>query len=162
MVAIQSARSSSTTLNSYGAYPKQRSQFFSSIASAPRTPAAPEILDATHVMSSSEKSRSTVSGISLYYSKAVHVGFSTEGTRMSGCFSRRKPATGRPIFMQKYPRRRHPLPHGPWPDRPPAADFLTERCFGSCAPGVPHPLLCPSLGQCIPHQACVDTPLPEV
>ena len=94
-VAIQLASLATMTLNSYDEHPKQRSQFISPIFSAPSAPAAPERFDATHVTSSSVKSRGTVSGTSPYFSKAAHVGFYTGGTHMSGCFSRRTSATGR-------------------------------------------------------------------
>ena len=75
------------TLNSSDVHPKQRSHFLRSIASAPIAVAASESLDATHVTLSSEKSRGAVYGTSFYSSKDVHVGFSTGGIRMSGCFS---------------------------------------------------------------------------
>ena len=52
---------------------------WSSVASAPSAPAPPESFDATHVTSSSVKSRGTVLGTSPYFSKAVHTGFSTGG-----------------------------------------------------------------------------------
>ena len=51
------------------------SQFLSSIALTPSAPAAPEILDATHMTSSSEKSRETIYGTSVYSSKALTWGF---------------------------------------------------------------------------------------
>ena len=44
-----------------------------SIASTPIAPAAPERLDATHVTSSSDKSRGTVSGTSSYSSKTAQM-----------------------------------------------------------------------------------------
>ena len=61
-LAIQSARLATMTLGSSYAHPKQRSQFLSYIASAPSAPAAPESFDATHMTSSSVKSRVTVLG----------------------------------------------------------------------------------------------------
>ena len=109
-LAIQSANLATTTLNSSGEHPKRRSQLCSSIASAPSTSAAPGSFDATHVTSSSVKSRGTVSGTSSCSSKAEHVEFSMGATRMSGCFSRRTSATGRPVFVHWSSRRRHPPP----------------------------------------------------
>ena len=109
-VDIQSASLEMTTLNSSDAHPKRRSQFLSSVASAPSAPAAPESFDTTHITSSSVKSRGAVSRISSYYSKADHMGFSTGWTRVSGCFSRRTSATGRPVFVHWSSGRRHPPP----------------------------------------------------
>ena len=109
-LAIQSASLATTTLNSSDAHPKLRSQLRSSIASAPSAPAAPEIFDATHIMSPSVKSRGTVLGTSSYSSKAVHAGFSTGGTCMSGCLSQRTSATGHPVFVHWSSGRRHPPP----------------------------------------------------
>ena len=143
--STQSSVSATTTLNSSDAHSKRRSQFLSSTASAPSAPAVPESLDATHMTLYSEKSRGTVSRNSLYYSKAMHVGFSTGGTRMSGCLSRRTSTTGCPVFVQTPPRRRPPFPTlCRFPSGPPAADFQTARCCGSCATGdtpSPHRLL---------------------
>ena len=98
------------TLNSYDEHPKQRSQFLSSIASDLSAPAAPESLDATHMTSSSKNSRGTVYSTSSYSSKAVHVGFSTGGTHISGCFFWRTSTTGCPVFVQMSPGRRTPPP----------------------------------------------------
>ena len=78
-MATHSDSLATTTLNSSDAHPKRRRQLRSSIASAPSTPAAPEIFDATHVTSYSVKLRGTVSGTSPYFSKAAHAGFSTSG-----------------------------------------------------------------------------------
>ena len=109
-LSIQAASMSTTTLNYSDAHPKRRSQFSSSIASAPSRCAATESFDATHVTSSSVKSRGTVSGTSLYFSKSAHVGFYTGGTRMSGCFSWRTSATGCPVLVHWSSGRRHPTP----------------------------------------------------
>ena len=67
------------TLSSSDAHQNQRIQFLSSISSATSAPVAPENLYATHVMSSSVKSRGAISGTSLYSLKAVHGGFSVGG-----------------------------------------------------------------------------------
>ena len=78
-MAIQSSSLATITLSSSDAHLKRRSQFLSSIASAPSAPDAPESFDATHVTSSSVKSRDTVLGTSPYSLKAAHLGFSTGG-----------------------------------------------------------------------------------
>ena len=98
-LSIQSSNLAATTLSSSDAHPKQRSQFLSSIASAPSTPAAPESFHMTHVTSSSAKLRGTVSGTSPYSSKAAQAGFSMRDTHMSRCFFQRTSATGRPVFV---------------------------------------------------------------
>ena len=119
-------------MNSSDTHHKQRSQFLSSINSSPSAPAAPESLDATHVMLYSKKSRVIVSGTYLYSLMAAHVGFSTGGTHMSGCFSWRASTTGIPVFLQMSPRIRHPpLPLYWWPEGPPVTAFLTAWCCGS-------------------------------
>ena len=144
-LSVQSTRSATITLSSSDTNLKRRSQFLSSIASAPRSSAAPESLDATHVTSSYKKSRSTISDTSSYSSKAAHVGFYTGGTRMSGCFSRRKSATGHPVFCADDPREKTPPPPPPlicrWPNGTPVADFSTSQFCGRCAPGDNLPLL---------------------
>ena len=61
----------------------------------------------------SKKSRGTVSGTSSYYSKAAHVGLSTRGARMPGCFSWRTSVTGQTVFVQTSPGRRYPPPSRP-------------------------------------------------
>ena len=111
-LAIQFSRLVMTTLNSSVALPKRRSQFLISIASAPSAPAAPEILDATHVTSSYNNSRVTIFGTSSYSSTATHRGLSTGGTRMSGCFSQSTSATGSLVFVETSPGR-IPPPHPP-------------------------------------------------
>ena len=78
-LAIQSDRLATTNLKSSDAHQEQRGQLRSSIASSPSAPAATESFDATHVTSSSVKSRGTVSGTYPYFSKAAHMGFSTGG-----------------------------------------------------------------------------------
>ena len=88
------------TLNSSEAHPKQMIQLISSIASAPSAPAALESFDATHVMSSSMKSRGAVSGTYSYSLKTAHMGFSAWGNHVSGCFSRITSANGRPVLMR--------------------------------------------------------------
>ena len=93
-LVIQSASLATKTLISSGAHPKRRSQFIILIASAPSAPAALESIDTNHVTSSSVKLMCTVSGTLLYYLEAAHVVFSTGGTHMSGCFSRRTSASG--------------------------------------------------------------------
>ena len=135
---------STTTLKSYDSHPKQRSQFLSPIDSDLSAPAAPESLYASHMMSSFNKYRVTVSGTSLYSKKAAHMGFSKGGTHMSGCFSKTISATGRLVFIQISPRRRDPPlpPHGWWLDVPPDPDFLTARYCGSCVQDNTNPLLC--------------------
>ena len=59
-LAIQSTSLEMTTFSSSDAHLKKRSQFISSIASAPSAPAALESLDVTYVMSSSVNLRGTV------------------------------------------------------------------------------------------------------
>ena len=78
-MAIQLSILAATTLNSSDEHPKIRSQFHNSISSAPSALAVLEILDATHVTSSSVKLRSTVLGTYLYSLKALHVQFSKGG-----------------------------------------------------------------------------------
>ena len=82
-LSTQSARVATTTLSFSDAHLKRRGQFRSSIASVTSVPAVLESFDATNVTLSFMKYRGTVSGTSSYSSKDAHVGFSTEGTRMS-------------------------------------------------------------------------------
>ena len=141
------------TLNSSHANPNQRSQFISSIASAPRAPASPEILDATDMTLYSKNPRSTVSGTSSYYSKAAHADFSTGGIRMSGCFSQKTSATGCPVFVQTPSGRRPPPPLGWWPKGMPATYFLAAMCYGSYTPGNSLPL--PYANTSLTRPACM-------
>ena len=131
-LSIQSASLSKTTLNSSDAHPKQRRQLRSSIDSAPSTPAALKSFDVNHVTSSSVKLKGTVYGTSSYSLKAVHVGFSTGGACMSGCFSQRTFATGRPVLVHWSSGRRPPPVGFP-------ADGLPELTRQHCvmiAPGL--------------------------
>ena len=90
-MAIQPAILVTTTLISSEKDPEQRSQFISSIGSTPSAPAAPEIFDATHVTSSSVKSRGTVSGTSPYSLEALHTQGFPQGGLMCPCASPREP-----------------------------------------------------------------------
>ena len=82
----QSAIFPTTDCITSDAHLKQMSQILRSIASATRSPAEPDILDATHLASSSEKSRGTVFGTSLYSLKEFHAGSSIENPGTKALF----------------------------------------------------------------------------
>ena len=133
-MAIQSVILATTTFNSSDAHPKRRSQFRSSIASAPSLPAAQESFDATHITSSSVKSRGTMSVTSPYVLKAAHVGFLTGGTRIYGCFSQRTSATGPRFLCIGHPGG-DTLPPPCWlPDRRHTEAYHTIPCHGNLRP----------------------------
>ena len=170
-MAIQSASMATTTLNSSDAHPKQRSQFIRSIASAPNTPDAPESFDATHVTSSSVKSRGTVSSTSPYYSMAAHVGFFTGGDSHVRVFlpenlCNRSTGLCALVIWEETP---YPLPVGCPTD---CLHYLTRQYRVMVALGY-HltPLISSDGGPaltgspfclCVSYQACVENPIPEV
>ena len=130
-----------TTLSPSDEHPKRRSQLRSSITSAPSVTAAPESF-ATHVTSSSVKSRGTVSGTSPYSSKAVYMVFSTVGTHISGCFSRRTSATVHPVLVHWSSGTKHPPPSLSVSQRPAYWDYPIAQCRdNSLIPPHPPPLL---------------------
>ena len=70
--ASQSAMSASTFHSSSEVHAEIRRQFHALMASTPSASVAPDIFNATHVMSSYKKLRDTVSSTSLYYLKLDH------------------------------------------------------------------------------------------
>ena len=85
--------SDSTARNYNDENSKHRNQFMTSTISAPSAPADPEIFDATHFMSSSNKSRGNVSLNVLYFSKVYHQGLYRGRTFVYGCFTWRTSKT---------------------------------------------------------------------
>ena len=119
------------------AHPNLRSQFLSLSASAPSAPDEPESSNATHVMTSSEKSRGTVSGTSSYLSKADHRGSPTWRILISGYFF-----GGRLLLAFRSLYRRPPggcilLLHGFSNSTRPGAYFHTVPCHGIASPRFP-------------------------
>ena len=168
---IQSDSLATTTFNSSDAHPKQRSQFLSSIASAPNAHAAPESFDATHVKSSFVKLRGTVSGNSPYSSKAVHAGFSTGGHRHVRVLLPEDCCNLSPCRCALVIREETPssLPVGCSTDGLPK---LTRQQCVVVTPGYRLILILSDTGSPtlpgvifrlgVPHQAHMETPLPEV
>ena len=108
--SIQSASPVTSTHRSSEVHPNLRIKFFSSSASNKNAPAAPESFDTTHVMSSSDNSRGTVSWTSSYLSKVYHLRSPTWGILISGCFPRRRSSNDRLVFVQTLLRWRNPSP----------------------------------------------------
>ena len=99
------------------------------------------------------------------------MGFSIGGTCLSGCFSRRKSSTSRPVFVQTPFRRRPPPPFlvDGLTDLLPqlsrqqgAVEDVRQAIFLQFYVSFDVALLSPALCQRIPHYACIYSLLPEV
>ena len=112
-LAIQFSKLATTTLSSSDAHPKLSIQLFSSNAYAPSAPAARESFDATHLTSSSVKSRGAILGMSPYSSKAAQAGLSIGGHACTaaspGDLCNRSPGFGALVVQEETPS---PLPVG--------------------------------------------------
>ena len=142
-LSIQLSRLATMTLNSSDAQPKQMSQFLISIASTPSAHTVPESFDATHIMSSSVKSRGMILDTFSYSLKDAHVGFSAGWTHMSGHFSQRNSSNSRLVFLHWSSSRSHPPPTWQLTNGRPALYFSTALYCGRFGTrlGTPHPLL---------------------
>ena len=145
-----------------------------SVSSAPSAPEALEIFDASHITSSSLKSRSAIFVISLYSSKLVHMGFSMRGFMHVGvllpeylCY--RPPSISAEIIWYETPQ--PPTPHCQFPGEQPVSASLKAplyvrintnsppppwRPFPPCSPHFPPHL---PLGQNGPHFPIVPSTL---
>ena len=134
-------------------------------------PVAPERFDATQITSSSVNLRGTVSGTSLYSSKAVYMGFFTGGELHIQVILPENPSNRPPVLCSLVIREETPSPlHiGCLTDglpqltrQYPVVIASSDRLIpilsssgGSSLPGYPFHLR-------ISYLACVDTPIPEV
>ena len=169
-LAIQSASLATTTLSFSDAHPNRRSQFLSSITSAPSAPSALEIFDAAHVASSFVKSRGTVSAsphTSWRLRKWIFHGWDTHvGVLVLEDLCNRSPGFCALVVRKETP---FPLPVGCLMD---SLLELTRKHCVVIAPSDSLVLLLSAWGSPdlpggpfrlgVSHQARIQTPLPEV